>query len=108
MVDIPREIVLAAAPTAAVATAVAPAPDWVDVTDLPARRHVNLWKDAWRRLLRNRLAMAGLCVIVFLMFLTAFADVLMPHDYDFQHFGNIGEGPSWEFPLGTDLVGRDM
>src|SRR4051794_528144 len=106
MVDIPRESALAEAPIVRAATALAPAPVWVDVTDLPARRHVTLWKDAWRRLQRNKLAMAGLSVIVFLMFLTAFADVLMPYDYDFQNFGSIGQGPawtdggSWEFPLG--------
>ena len=108
MVDIPRESALAEAPIVGAATAVAPVPDWVDATDLPARRHVNLWKDAWRRLLRNKLAMAGLCVIGILLFLTAFADLLMPYEYDYQNFGNIGESPSWEFPLGTDLVGRDM
>jgi ABC-type dipeptide/oligopeptide/nickel transport system permease subunit len=42
------------------------------------------------------------------MFVAVFADWLMPYDYDFQNFGNIGEPPSWDFPLGTDLVGRDM
>jgi oligopeptide transport system permease protein len=111
MVDVPRDDVLEAAP--AIATA-APMPvaldaDWAaDDVSVHARRHVNLWKDAWRRLQRNKLAMFGLSGIVFLLFLTVFADWLMPYDYDYQHFGNVGEPPSSEFPLGTDLVGRDM
>src|SRR6478736_1262735 len=111
MVDVPRDDALDAAP--AIAT-VAPMPaalevDWAaEDTSVHARRHVNLWKDAWRRLQRNKLAMFGLGGIIFLLFLTFFADWLMPYDYDYQHFGNIGEPPSLEFPLGTDLVGRDM
>src|SRR5262245_33774357 len=110
MVDVPRDETLEAAPVI-VAAAPVPVPlavDWIEEADLPARRHVNLWKDAWRRLIRNKLAMFGLCGIAFLMFLTAFATWLMPYEYDYQNFGNIGEPPSWEFPLGTDLVGRDM
>jgi len=110
MVDIPRDEPLEDAPAIATVASVPAslAVDWIDEADLPARRHVNLWKDAWRRLMRNKLAMAGLCVIVFLLILSIFANWLMPYDYDFQNFGNIGEPPSWEFPMGTDLVGRDM
>jgi oligopeptide transport system permease protein len=106
MVDVPREGPLDDAPALA-ATAAIDAP-WVEELELPTRRHVNLWKDAWRRLLRNKLAMLGLIGIGILLFLTVAADWIMPYDYDYQHFGNIGEPPSWEFPLGTDLVGRDM
>src|SRR6187200_249810 len=74
----------------------------------PIRRHRSLWGDAWRRLVRNKLAMAGLIGIVFLLFLTATANWISPYEYDYQNFGNIAEPPSAEFPLGTDLVGRDM
>ncbi len=74
----------------------------------PVRRHRSLWGDAWRRLIRNKLAMCGLFGIVGLLFLTVAASWIMPYDYDYQNFGNIAEPPSAEFPLGTDLVGRDM
>src|SRR3954468_15240175 len=103
MVDASRET----APTVAVA---APGVGEVQVAapGQPVRRHRSLWGDAWRRLLRNKLAMAGLCGIVVLLFLTLTADLISPYEYDWQLFGNIAEPPSWEFPLGTDLVGRDM
>jgi oligopeptide transport system permease protein len=76
--------------------------EWV-----PARR-ASLWGDALRRLIRNRLAMFGLAVILFFSFLAAFAPVIAPHDYAEQFWDHIAEYPSAEFPLGTDLNGRDM
>src|SRR4051812_15659076 len=95
------------APLAAAVAAPVPA-GWAEPVSQPIRRHRSLWGDAWRRLVRNKLAMIGLAGIVVLLFLTITADWIMPYEYDFQNFGNIGEPPSWEFPLGTDLVGRDM
>ena len=104
MVDTPRE----GAPAAVAVAAPIDAAGFVGTAGQPIRRHRSLWGDAWRRLIRNKLAMFGLCGILFLLFLTVTADWIMPFEYDFQNFGNIGEPPSREFPLGTDLVGRDM
>ena len=41
-----------------------------------------LWRDAARRFSRNRLAMVGLVIVTFFVFLAVFADVLAPHPYD--------------------------
>jgi ABC-type dipeptide/oligopeptide/nickel transport system permease subunit len=76
--------------------------------DVGLRRHASLWGDAWRRLLRNRLAMFGLIGVVFLLFLAITADWISPSPYDFQHFEAIQQAPSWQYPFGTDLNGRDM
>jgi ABC-type dipeptide/oligopeptide/nickel transport system permease subunit len=73
----------------------------------PGRR-TSLWRDAWRRLIRNKLAMCGLIGVLFLLFLAVFADFIAPAPYDYQNFANINEDPSWAFPMGTDLTGRDM
>lgn len=81
---------------------------WVEEADLGPRHQANLWADAWRRLLRNRLAMLGLLGVSCLLFLAATADWISPGPYDYQHFDHIQEVPSRQFPLGTDLVGRDM
>lgn len=35
------------------------------------------------------------------------ADFIAPHDYAMQYRGRANEGPSHEFLLGTDLLGRD-
>jgi oligopeptide transport system permease protein len=71
-------------------------------------RGSSLWRDARRRLLRNKLAVAGGVVIVLLCLTAIFADVLAPQSYTKANFGRLYEGPSRDFPLGTDQLGRDV
>jgi ABC-type dipeptide/oligopeptide/nickel transport system permease subunit len=74
----------------------------------PREQGTSLTRDALRRLRRNRLAMAGLTVVVFLALLAIFADFLAPYPYTKTNFGRLIEGPSRDYPFGTDLIGRDM
>lgn len=69
---------------------------------------VSLWQDAWHRLLRNRLAVAGGMLILAFSFLALFADLLAPYHYTKAHFLHAYEFPSRAFPLGTDPLGRDL
>ena len=71
-------------------------------------RPTSLARDAVRRLLRNRLAMAGGVVIVLLCLVAIFADVLAPLPYTKTNFGRLNEAPSRDYPLGTDQLGRDV
>jgi oligopeptide transport system permease protein len=66
--------------------------------------------DALRRLLRNRLAFAGLLVVLTLVALAAAAPLVAPHDPNTQSCASAGalSGPSAEHPLGTDNVCRDV
>src|SRR5438552_7974491 len=68
----------------------------------------SLTRDALRRLRRNRLAMAGLVVVVLLGLVAIFADALAPYSYTKTHFGRLTEAPSRACPLGTDQFGRDL
>ncbi len=68
----------------------------------------SLYRDAWRRLIRNKLAVAGGITIIFLCLVAIFADLLAPYPYAKANFGKIYEFPSREFPLGTDQLGRDV
>jgi oligopeptide transport system permease protein len=70
--------------------------------------HSSLSRDALRRLRKNRLAMAGLMVVVFLLLLAIFADALAPYPYTKVNFGRLNEAPSRDYPLGTDQIGRDL
>jgi oligopeptide transport system permease protein len=69
----------------------------------------SLWSDAWRRLRRNRAAVASSVVVVLLAVVAIFADALAPYPYAEQHirdtFKPIGT-PG--YLLGTDQLGRDL
>src|SRR5262252_4956233 len=69
---------------------------------------VSLWKHAWRRLLRNKLAVAGGGAIILLAILALGADIIAPYHYTTPYFGRNFEFPSREFVLGTDQLGRDV
>jgi ABC-type dipeptide/oligopeptide/nickel transport system permease subunit len=82
--------------------------DAVRVAGLARAESSGLWRDAFRRLLRNRLAVAGGIVVLFLCLVALLADVLAPLPYTKTNFGRLNEGPSRDYPLGTDHVGRDL
>ncbi len=65
-------------------------------------------RDIWRRLCRNRLAVFGMIVLVFLVLLAIFADIVAPYPYDLQDYSAAFQFPSWAHPFGTDNYGRDI
>src|SRR3989441_12500585 len=71
-------------------------------------RSSSLWRDGVRRLLRNRLAVAGGVVVVLLCLIAIFADFLAPLPYTKTNFSRLNEPPSRAYPLGTDQLGRDL
>ena len=74
-----------------------------------AERGVSLWQDAWRRLLRNRMALAGLIFIGVLLFAAATADFLPPYSYRKADYDNTRIAPRWpDHICGTDKLGRDV
>ncbi|MGI5935989.1 MAG: ABC transporter permease [Oscillospiraceae bacterium] len=72
------------------------------------RKKQSQWKDVWKRLRRNKLAMISLFVIIILVLSTAFADYLAPYDYAAQNYSNRFAYPSAEHLMGTDNFGRDI
>ncbi len=68
----------------------------------------SLARDALRRLMRNKLAVAGGLVVIALCLVAIFADALAPYAYTKTNFGRLNEGPSRDYPLGTDQLGRDV
>ncbi len=61
-----------------------------------------------RRLARRRLAVVALIVIVVFYLAGILAPWVAPYSFREADFENIFAGPSWEHPLGTDRLGRDM
>jgi oligopeptide transport system permease protein len=74
-----------------------------------ARPGGTLWSDAWRRLKRNRMAVASGVLLLVIGLACALAPVIPglpdPNATDFERGVT---GPSWGHPMGTDLLGRDM
>jgi len=75
------------------------------VLSRPAR---SLWGDAWIRLRRNPVAMAGGAVVVLLLALSLGAPWIAPYDPLAQDLANNLAGPSASHLLGTDTHGRDV
>lgn len=66
------------------------------------------WVAVWRQLKRNRLAMAGLIIVLFFVAVAVLAPVIAPHDPLAQSIALSGEKPSAENLLGRDELGRDV
>jgi oligopeptide transport system permease protein len=67
----------------------------------------SLWTDAWRRLRRNRLALAGGAILVVLALLCAFGPIFA-QSYQDIHLDLGATPPSRAHWLGTDDLGRDL
>ncbi|HKP55490.1 MAG TPA: ABC transporter permease [Polyangiales bacterium] len=73
---------------------------------------VSLWQDALRRLRKNRMAMAGGCVTVFLTVVAFLGPVVIRatwgYDYEAQNLAYGPQPPSAAHWFGTDFFGRDL
>ncbi len=67
----------------------------------------SLWRDAWHRLLKNKLAVAGGCIIVVVALACILAGILAP-DPNAQDLNTYITGPSRAHLFGTDPLGRDL
>jgi peptide/nickel transport system permease protein len=79
-----------------------------DVEAAPARKHDrSLWKDAWRRFRRHKLALVGAIVYLLLVVMTLVGPLLWTkgiNDIDLLASGTF----SAAHPLGADDLGRDV
>ncbi len=72
------------------------------------RKERSLWRDAWSKLIANRLAMGSVFVLATVLIMAFFGPLLTPYDHLDQDLDRIAEGPTLAHPLGTDDLGRDM
>ncbi|MCB1100662.1 MAG: ABC transporter permease [Verrucomicrobiales bacterium] len=70
-------------------------------------RSSSLGRDAWHRLLKNKLAVASM-VILTIMFVLCFVVAWFLKDPDAVDHSNKFASPSFAHPLGTEQLGRDV
>lgn len=77
-------------------------------TDSVKRPSLSYAQDAWRRLKKNKLAMAGLFILLFLFVMAAIGPFLSPHSVARQSLTEQNLPPSADHWFGTDELGRDV
>lgn len=66
------------------------------------------WQDSWQMLRQNKLAMAGLVFLSFLVIMAIIGPSLSPNPIEKQSIMNQNMPPSSEYWFGTDDLGRDV
>ena len=79
------------------------------ISDISMAEHgTSLWKDAWTRLKKNRLALFGLAVLIAFIIVALLTPWIAPYSYETQDLNLGATPPSAAHWLGTDIFGRDL
>ena len=73
-----------------------------------AREQVSLWRDGWRRLRRNRLALIAVVYLGLLVVVAAVAFFWTPYKPNLIGVCQTYDPPSAQHPFGCDELGRDL
>jgi len=68
----------------------------------------SLWRDAWHRLAKNRMAVASAIILAVLSLASALAPWIAPYSYEEQNLDLRAAPPQERHWLGTDELGRDQ
>lgn len=73
-----------------------------------SRKHAQL-SEFWRRYRKNKTAVLGLILLVFIVGMAIFADLIVPYEKCIEQVGaDRLQGPSLQHIFGTDEFGRDL
>lgn len=72
------------------------------------RPRLSFWREAWHRLLKNKVAMLGLIVMILIVLLAVFGPSLTDQSYSKQVLLEANQKPSSAHWFGTDELGRDV
>lgn len=74
----------------------------------PVERGTSLWRDAWHRLRKNKLAVFGMIALTIITLGCLFGPLISPYSYEEMAFEDAGQPPSARHWFGTDDSGRDL
>lgn len=66
------------------------------------------WRVVWMRLKRNKLALLGLGILIFMILFSFIGPFLSKYTMETMDYTNANVGPNSQFLLGTDDLGRDV
>ena len=72
------------------------------------RPHTTYWQDAWRRFRKNKVALAGLIIILLIILFAVFAPIFSKYDAYTNNLLERHTPISKEHYFGTDALGRDI
>ena len=75
---------------------------------LQSRKPRSLWRIAWKRLAKNKLALLGLGIVIFFVIVAILAPYITPYPWNEVDLSRALQPPSWKHLLGTDEFGRDI
>jgi len=68
----------------------------------------SLWAQVAHEIVKDKISLASLLAVVFLLLMAIFAPLITPYRYDQAIFTEAHQPPSWRHLMGTDLIGRDL
>ena len=77
-------------------------------SEVVVRPNISYWKDAWRRLKKNPVAMGALFVLIGLILMSVLAPIIRNMDYETVVTSKKNLSPNSEFWFGSDGMGRDL
>lgn len=83
-------------------------PPRFELGESAAGKSSSLWRDALARLIANKLAIAGMGVVLILLLMAIIGPYITPYDFLVQDLKSRNQPPSAAHWLGTDDLGRDV
>jgi oligopeptide transport system permease protein len=79
-----------------------------EIPNEPLEQGTSLWRDAWHRLAKNKLAIAGALMLLVLALASFVGPLFLQQSYETQNLQLGATPPSAQHWLGTDTLGRDL